>query len=150
MTRRRRPSCETGQSPSGSAATFDLAHLCGPYPVQAPRGRSTPRCDLGPTCCQSTGRYRLDRRDRADHVNKYAYSGKLGPVEITSPRTRPGSGGLLRTKGRAKVDTPGGRNQDDDSARLSGHLDFENNAPGVRTCFRHLSCINRRRSHSTN
>jgi two-component sensor histidine kinase len=71
----------------------------------------------------------------AINVNKYAYSGKPGPLEITLTEDRARFRLVVADKGVGRTSARQGFGTKMMMAlvsQLSGHLAFEDNAPGVR------------------
>jgi two-component system, chemotaxis family, sensor kinase Cph1 len=69
------------------------------------------------------------------NVNKYAYSGEPGPIEITLTENQARFRLVVADKGRGRTSARPGfgtRMMTALIGQLSGHLDFEDNAPGVR------------------
>ena len=69
------------------------------------------------------------------NVNKYAYSGEPGPIEITLTGDQSRFRLVVADKGRGRTSARQGfgtRMMTALVSQLSGHLDFEDNAPGVR------------------
>jgi chemotaxis family two-component system sensor kinase Cph1 len=69
------------------------------------------------------------------NVNKYAYSGEPGPIEITLTENQASLRLVVADKGRGRTSARQGfgtRMMTALVGQLSGHLDFEDNAPGVR------------------
>jgi chemotaxis family two-component system sensor kinase Cph1 len=69
------------------------------------------------------------------NINKYAYSGEPGPIEITLTENRARFRLLVADKGRGRVSTRQGfgtRMMTALVSQLSGQLEFEDNDPGVR------------------
>jgi chemotaxis family two-component system sensor kinase Cph1 len=69
------------------------------------------------------------------NVNKYAYSGEPGPIEITLTGDHARFRLVVADKGRGRTSARQGfgtRMMTALISQLSGHLDFEDNAPGVR------------------
>jgi two-component system, chemotaxis family, sensor kinase Cph1 len=69
------------------------------------------------------------------NVNKYAYSGEPGPIEITLTENQASFRLVVADKGRGRTSARQGfgtRMMTALVSQLSGHLDFEDNAPGVR------------------
>ena len=69
------------------------------------------------------------------NVNKYAYSGEPGPIEITLTEDQARFRLVVSDKGRGRTSSRQGFGTRMITAlvnQLSGHLDFEENAPGVR------------------
>jgi two-component sensor histidine kinase len=68
-------------------------------------------------------------------VNKYAYAGEPGPIEITLTEDQASFRLVVADKGRGRTSTRlgfGTRMMTALVTPLSGHLDFEDNNPGVR------------------
>jgi chemotaxis family two-component system sensor kinase Cph1 len=69
------------------------------------------------------------------NVNKYAYSGEPGPIEITLTEDQGRFRLVVADKGRGRSSSRQGfgtRMMTALVSQLSGQLDFEDNAPGVR------------------
>ena len=69
------------------------------------------------------------------NVNKYAYSGEPGAIEITLTEDQARFRLVVADKGRGRTSARQGfgtRMMTALVSQLSGHLDFEDNAPGVR------------------
>ena len=69
------------------------------------------------------------------NVNKYAYSGEPGPIEITLTEDRAKFRLVVADKGAGRTSARQGFGTKMMMAlvsQLSGHLDFEDNEPGVR------------------
>jgi chemotaxis family two-component system sensor kinase Cph1 len=69
------------------------------------------------------------------NVNKYAYAGEPGPIEITLSADHARFRLVVADKGRGRTSARQGfgtRMMTALVSQLSGHLDFEDNAPGVR------------------
>ena len=69
------------------------------------------------------------------NVNKYAYAREPGPIEITLTGDQSRFRLVVADKGRGRTSTRQGFGTRMMTAlvnQLSGHLDFEDNAPGVR------------------
>jgi two-component system, chemotaxis family, sensor kinase Cph1 len=69
------------------------------------------------------------------NVNKYAYSGEPGPIEITLTEDLARFRLVVADKGRGRTSTRQGfgtRMMTALISQLSGQLEFEDNAPGVR------------------
>jgi two-component system, chemotaxis family, sensor kinase Cph1 len=69
------------------------------------------------------------------NVNKYAYSGEPGPIEITLTEYHTEFRLVVADKGKGRTSARQGfgtRMMTALVSQLSGHLDFEDNAPGVR------------------